>query len=155
MNQMWRSPVSIIEAHLPDWRSQVSRFWILAAPRRRLLVVDDDPALLTMLRILLEYSGYDVTTATDGREALDVAQTANFDLILLDLEMPVMNGREFYGAYRTRDQRTPIVIISAYEAEAARVALGAQGSVAKPFDPAQLVSQIESMFEGGATRATC
>jgi two-component system alkaline phosphatase synthesis response regulator PhoP len=123
----------------------------MAMPRRRILVVDDDPSLVSMLRILLEYSGYDVQTAVNGREALRLTETTSFDLILLDLEMPVMNGREFFGAYRTRNQDTPIVIFSAYEPEAARVALGAQGSMAKPFDPSDLVRQLETLLQGGAS----
>jgi DNA-binding response OmpR family regulator len=101
-----------------------------------------------MLRILLEYSGYDVQTATDAQQGLALAAATSFDLILLDLEMPGRNGRDFFEDYRRRDARTPIVIVSAHDAEAASVALGAQGSIAKPFDPADLIRQVQSILEG-------
>ena len=129
-----------------EWRSSISSIWISERTTRRLLIVDDDSSLQTLLRILLTSSGFDVTTAGDGRQALALAQAGNYDLILLDLEMPVMNGREFYREFRQRNTETPVVIISAYGADVGQRELGAQGSINKPFDPVNVQRIVESIL---------
>jgi CheY-like chemotaxis protein len=75
---------------------------------------------------------------------------SEFDVILLDLEMPVMNGREFFGEYRNRGNQTPVVVVSAYGAEAARAELGAEGAVAKPFDPDNVTHLIDRLLGRGS-----
>ena len=129
-----------------EWRSSVSSIWTSERLRRRLLIVDDDSSLQTLLRILLTSSGFEVTTAGDGQQALALAKDGDFDLILLDLEMPVMNGREFYRAFRKHNTATPVVIISAYGAEVGQQELGAQGSINKPFDPVNVQRIVESIL---------
>ncbi|HXH22246.1 MAG TPA: response regulator [Dehalococcoidia bacterium] len=116
-------------------------------PPYSVLVIDDDTSLLTLLRILLTASGYAVTTATGAAHALDLAERAKFDLVLLDLEMPGMDGRDFYAELRQRGIDTPVVIVSAYGAEAARAQLGANGAIAKPFDPADLSRTVRQVIE--------
>jgi DNA-binding response OmpR family regulator len=95
------------------------------------------------MRILLASSGYDVSTAEDGAEALSLAEEGSFDVILLDLEMPAMSGRDFFRTLRERGDKTPIVIISAFGAEAGRLELGAEGAIGKPFDPSGLPQVLE------------
>lgn len=129
-----------------DWRSHPDTRWGSAEKRRSVLVVDDDMSLQTLLRILLTNEGFDVTTARDGRQALEVTGTAGFDVILLDLEMPVMNGREFYRAFRDRGGETPVIIVSAYGAETGQRELGAQASITKPFDPAEVPEVVKSLL---------
>src|SRR5438552_3853439 len=93
-----------IQSLLRQRRWMLSRtpiYWgTAAAPSARILVVDDDPSLLSLLRILLATSGYQVTAARDGAEALSLTATNQYDLILLDLEMPGMNGRTFFRQFR-------------------------------------------------------
>ena len=130
-----------------EWRSTLSNIWTSTRAPRRLLIVDDDASLQTLLRILLTSSGFDVMTAGDGRQALALAQSNEYDLILLDLEMPVMNGREFYREFRQLNSQTPVVIISAFGADLGQQELGAQGSISKPFDPSYVQRIVESLVQ--------
>ena len=98
----------------------------------RVLVVDDDPSILRMLRIVFMGDGYDVTTATNGVEALDAVQKDAPGVIVLDLEMPLMDGREFFRELRSRGHEMPVLILSAYGAERARGELKAEAFVSKP-----------------------
>jgi CheY-like chemotaxis protein len=106
------------------------------------LVVDDDRPVARMVAATLGLEGYGVLVAHDGKEALDRVDAESPDVICLDLQMPVMDGREFYHELRRRGVLTPVVVLSAYGAEAAQLELGADGYVDKPFDPDQLVSAI-------------
>src|SRR5215203_5617405 len=80
----------------------------------RILVVDDDVNLTRLLRAILRTSGFDVVTCGDSTEGLGVAESQEFNLIILDLRMPVMDGRTFYRELRQRGVKTPVVIASAY-----------------------------------------
>lgn len=128
--------------HSFNWSSGVLRIWGDEVPRPRILVVDDDPSLLALLRILLDSSGYDAVVAADALEGLRLAESNPMDLVLLDLEMPRMDGREFYKEFRARGHRTPVIIVSAYGADSARAELGAQAAVSKPFDPTKLTTMV-------------
>ncbi len=121
--------------------------WTSEVAPRRILIVDDDPALLALMRILLISSDYEVDTAANGQQGLQLARSGDYALILLDLEMPVMNGREFYRQYRAEGRQTPIVLVSAYGAELARAELAAEGAVAKPFDPDHLAFVVDSLVK--------
>ncbi|MFH0812446.1 MAG: response regulator, partial [Pseudomonadota bacterium] len=82
---------------------------------KKILVVDDDDLVLTALEILLAPSGYDVTTAFDGRDALEKINKGTFDLLILDIIMPGMNGFELCKKIRGNEQfRTvPIIMLTA------------------------------------------
>ena len=99
------------------------------------LIVDDDPSLARMLRVLLTSDGFDVMVAHNGREALDSLRDARPSLVILDLQMPVMDGRTFFKELKRTEYHCPVIILSAYNAEAARKELGAEAALAKPFDP--------------------
>ncbi len=113
----------------------------------RVLVVDDDPSILRMLRIVFMGDGYDVTTATNGVEALDAVQKDAPGVIVLDLEMPLMDGREFFRELRSRGHEMPVLILSAYGAERARGELKAEAFVSKPFEPDFLVQEVQKLLE--------
>lgn len=112
----------------------------------RLLVVDDDAGLRSLLRISLSTAGYLVQTAKNGLEALELCRATTFDAILLDLEMPVMNGREFFRNFRAADRQTPVLIVSAFGAEAAQAELGAEAALKKPFDPLALPALLSALI---------
>ena len=115
---------------------------------KTILVVDDDQDLLGLLAFVLSAEGYGVATASDGREALDVVESAMPDLILLDMKMPVMDGWEFAAEFHTRfDGGTPIVVVTAAEnAEKRAEEIGASGWISKPFDVASLVGVVRQQL---------
>jgi two-component system response regulator MprA len=113
----------------------------------RVLIVDDDPSILRMLRIVFMGDGYEVSTATNGLEALDAVQKNDPGVIVLDLEMPLMDGREFFRELRTRGHRMPVLILSAYGAERARGELKAEAFVSKPFEPDYHVQEVQKLLE--------
>ena len=126
-----------------------------SALARRVLLVDDDDRLVRMMRLTLVTEDFDVETANDGLAALDKLEGPAFDVIVLDLQMPKMDGRACYRALRQRGTQTPVIIVSAYDAEAGRAELGANRSISKPFDPRVLVRAIQNLTApsgaGGAT----
>ena len=112
--------------------------------RRPILIVDDDPEILAMLRDFLEGEGLSVRTASNGEEALAVVSELSPSLILLDMRMPVLDGWGFAERYRARALTCPIVVMTA--AESARrwaEEIGATGYIAKPFDVNELLQMIE------------
>jgi CheY-like chemotaxis protein len=114
----------------------------------RVLVVEDDAAVRALLRDVLELLGCAVQLAANGWEGLEHLQHGQPDLVLLDLMMPVMDGRAFGMALR-RDERTvdlPIVLISCAP-EAAQVGgeIGAQALLRKPFDLDALARVVEQL----------
>jgi two-component system response regulator MprA len=99
-----------------------------------------------MLRLVFVADGYQVTTATNGREALDAVEASSPRAIVLDLEMPVMDGREFFRELRAKGNSTPVLILSAYGADLARRELKAEAFVSKPFEPDYLVQEVEKLL---------
>ena len=110
------------------------------------MVIDDDQALVRMVRISLATAGMTVTTAANGALALDAIAEARPDVIVLDLQMPVMDGREFFRELRRRGNNAPVLILSAYGARPAQAELGAEASITKPFDPADLVAAVNKLL---------
>ena len=100
---------------------------------QRVLVVEDDPDLAELEAALFEEHGHRVEVASNGREALAAVERAAPDIILLDMKMPVMNGREFADAYR-RAQPSPapiVVVTAADDAERRAAEVGASEWIAK------------------------
>ncbi len=110
---------------------------------RKLLIVDDEQALLRLLTIRLRLCGYKVVTAASGREALELIGTQKPDLILLDIIMPGMDG--FQVLLRMRKScRAPVLVMSAKQENAGRaLAMGAAEFISKPFDVEMLVKAIQ------------
>ena len=112
----------------------------------RILVVDDDDSIREFVAMALEDEGYQVVTASQGAQALQVAAATPPDLILLDMRMPVMDGWEFARIYRQQScPHAPIIILSAARNGAAITAeIGAVDYLAKPFELAQLLALVKS-----------
>ncbi|TMA92165.1 MAG: response regulator [Deltaproteobacteria bacterium] len=111
-------------------------------------MVEDDPDLAALEADLLEERGHRVEVAFNGREALAAVERASPDLILLDMKMPVMSGREFADEYRRR-QRSPapiVVVTAADDAQRRAAEVGASGWIAKPFDPDALVDRVTRLL---------
>lgn len=115
---------------------------------RRVLVVDDDPQVLRALRAGLAVEGYEVVTAGNGETALDVAAGTRVDLILLDLELPGMDGVDVVG--RLRGWTTiPVLVLSAHEALEDRVRAldaGADDYLSKPFAMEELGARMRALM---------
>ncbi|SNT38500.1 two component transcriptional regulator, winged helix family [Granulicella rosea] len=112
--------------------------------QRRILIVDDEPQISRVLRTSLESSGYLVTVARDGVQALEFFERAPFDLIITDLAMPNMDGIELTRAVRV-NHRTPIVVLSVRDAEAMKVTAldeGADDYITKPFSIQELLARV-------------
>lgn len=117
-------------------------------PLVRVLIVDDDPVIRRLVSLTLVDEGYQVDVAEDGEQGLallDRAPDALPDLIVLDLEMPVLDGRTFYRKIRDRGLAVPVMILSAFGAHAARRELGAEAALDKPFDPFDLVRRLDRL----------
>jgi two-component system, chemotaxis family, chemotaxis protein CheY len=118
---------------------------------KRVLVVDDDEVIREAVAEALEFDGYEVSTASNGAEALDHMRTSHADAVVLDLMMPVMNGWQFLEACNrdTLCQGVPIVVMSAYRNLAqATPGLGASACIAKPFDLDVLSGALERLMRG-------
>jgi len=126
------------------WTSDVT-LWDTSAARR-VLVVDDDEPMARMIRLTLLSEGYVVTTASDGIEGLEKLELGGFALVVLDLQMPNMDGRQMFTEMKRRGIEIPVVILSAYGAEAAREELNAAAAVRKPFDTAVLLEVIQGLL---------
>ncbi|HYR18614.1 MAG TPA: response regulator [Myxococcales bacterium] len=113
-----------------------------------ILVVDDDTDFREGLRAALEMKGYQVEEAGNGKDALERIEQKPPLLVLLDLQMPVMNGRELLQKLRaapdTKD--VPVVIISGFGFEWEAELMGAQGYVGKPFEPEELERTITALL---------
>lgn len=113
-----------------------------------ILVVDDDADFRAGLRLALEMKGYQVDEAENGDEALRKLAEKPPLLVLLDLQMPVMNGREMLQRMRANAELkdVPVVIISGFGFEWEAELMGAQGYVGKPFEPEELQKTIASLL---------
>jgi len=113
--------------------------------KARILVVDDDPAILDFVALALTDEGYEVKTAADGHTALEIIDRWPPDLILLDMRMPIMDGWEFAKAYAERPGRhAPIVVLTAAQDAAALAReIQAVGYVAKPFAIDDLLAVVD------------
>ena len=120
----------------------------MTATMTRILVVDDDPGLVRMVKMSLEVEGYEVVTASDGERGLEELGKHPSDIVLLDLQMPRMDGRTFYREMKSRGFDIPVLILSAYGADAARVELDADAAVNKPFDPEFLTETVKRIMDG-------
>jgi DNA-binding response OmpR family regulator len=115
-----------------------------ASAANPILVIDDDPEILAMLRDFLEGEGLSVRTASNGAEGLDALDELVPSVILLDMRMPVLDGWGF--AERLRERRLPYPIVVMTAAESARrwaEEIGADAYIAKPFDVNELLQIIE------------
>lgn len=114
----------------------------------RVLVVDDEPALVHSIRYALEREGFAVDTAGDGGEALRVALANDYDLIVLDLMLPKLSGIEVCRRVRAKSP-VPIIMLTAKDAEVDVVvglSVGADEYVTKPFSALELVARVQALL---------
>lgn len=120
-----------------------------SAQRKRILVVDDEPEISSVVQEILEDEGYDVLTASDGGAALALLDRESRppDLILLDMRMPGINGWEFAAAYRQRPgPHAPLVTMTAaHDAQRWAHDIDAAGVLGKPFELLDLLEVVERL----------
>jgi two-component system, OmpR family, KDP operon response regulator KdpE len=120
----------------------------VAMNKKHILVVDDDPSILRLLSTNLKARGYEVTTAVDGEESLEMVQKNFVDLIILDIMMPKLDGVEVCRRIREWSG-IPIIIVSARGDEKDKVKcleLGADDYLTKPFGIAELMARVNTAF---------
>jgi DNA-binding response OmpR family regulator len=116
---------------------------------RRILVVEDEPAVARGLSDAFGFRGFSVTVARDGEEALAAASSGGFDLILLDLMLPKVSGFTVLERLRAAGDKTPTIVLTARGEEEDRVrglATGADDYVVKPFSILELVARVEAQI---------
>ncbi len=115
----------------------------------RILVVEDETAIRNGLVDVFIFHGYEVESTADGREGLDLALTGTFDLVLLDIMLPGLNGYEICEGIRRADRDQPIIMLTAKTSDEDIIqglTLGADDYVAKPFSVAQLVLRAQAVL---------
>src|SRR5256885_4835132 len=115
---------------------------------RKILVVDDDRKTVDLLRLYLEKDGYQVLTAHDGRQALDLTRQRRPDLIVLDLMLPNVDGLDVCRILRA-ESKVPIIMLTARTTEDDKLLgldLGADDYVTKPFSPRELVARVRTVL---------
>lgn len=110
---------------------------------RKLLVIDDDTRLLASYRDLLSPYGFEVLTAPDGNEAIAIVEkNPDILLVILDLAMPKMDGREWLRWFRTMRKESPVIVISAYKLNEEDFDLKPSVILEKPFHVAELLDLV-------------
>ncbi|GAB4365636.1 MAG: response regulator transcription factor [Elainellaceae cyanobacterium] len=123
-----------------------------AGEHKRLLLIDDDPNLILLVKDYLEFRGYEVVTAENGQEALEVLDGDTPDMIICDVMMPQMDGYAFVEHVRKNPRTSwiPVLFLSAKGQSQDRVKglnTGADVYMVKPFEPEELVAQVESSLK--------
>ncbi|MCP3866590.1 MAG: response regulator transcription factor [Gammaproteobacteria bacterium] len=117
--------------------------------KTRLLIIEDEAAILNGLTDVFLYHGYEVDGVMDGKTGLHSALTGKYDLILLDVMLPGMNGFELCERVRSEDPDQPIIMLTAKSGDEDIIqglSLGADDYVAKPFSVAQLVLRVKAVL---------
>ena len=116
-------------------------------PHRRILLVEDSGVLVRTLSDLLRAEGYDIDVREDGKQGLEAASNRGYDLVLLDIMLPSMNGFEIAESMRRRGVETPILMLTALEELKDRVhglRSGADDYLTKPFEVDELLARVEA-----------
>ena len=119
------------------------------APEARLLVVEDEPGILELLSMSLRFAGFDVTTASNGVDALNRAREVRPDLVVLDVMLPGMDGFEVARTLRKDRDRVPVVFLTARDATEDKVqglTLGGDDYVTKPFSLEEVVARVRAVL---------
>ncbi len=115
----------------------------------RLLLVEDDPEILNLLRDMLRFKGHRVVAVSDGEKALELIDSTNFDLVLTDLGMPVVSGWEIAKRTKEKHPKTPVVMITGWGAQYEDAELSGRGvdlMLAKPLSWDKLLNSIEKLL---------
>jgi DNA-binding response OmpR family regulator len=119
--------------------------------RKRILIADDDPDLLELLKMDLTFQEYEITTATNGKEALDIATKEKFDLVLLDVMMPYIDGYHVASEISSKlGSNAPKIMImtsrDTHREKGIAMMSGAISVMQKPFGMAELHNKIKEIF---------
>jgi DNA-binding response OmpR family regulator len=124
---------------------------------KTVLIVDDEPDIVMLLRLALEAAGYATVEATDGQEALEVISAHHPDVVLLDVMMPRMDGWATLEHLGETGEHPRVIMVTAKTAsrEKDRAAqLGVDDFVTKPFEPADLIARMRRVLEGAESGST-
>ncbi|EOT43750.1 MULTISPECIES: response regulator transcription factor [Enterococcus] len=116
---------------------------------KKVLIVDDEPSIVTLLAFNLEKEGYVVTAATDGNTGLELALTKDFDFIILDIMLPGIDGIEITKRLRQEKKETPILLLTAKDDTIDRILgleIGADDYLTKPFSPREVLARMKAIF---------
>jgi two-component system alkaline phosphatase synthesis response regulator PhoP len=117
--------------------------------KNRVLVVDDEQSIVTLLQYNLEQAGFDVLTAMDGEAGIQIAETQSLDIIVLDLMLPKMDGMEVCKQLRQNRIMTPILMLTAKDDEFDKILgleLGADDYMVKPFSPREVIARVKAIL---------
>jgi two-component system OmpR family response regulator len=120
-----------------------------AGPKGRVLVVDDEANITDLLALALRYEGFEVATASDGRSALKEAKSSPFDLIILDVMLPDVEGFEVARRLGSTGHRVPVLFLTARDATADKIrglSVGGDDYVTKPFSLEEVVARVHAIL---------
>lgn len=116
---------------------------------KKVLIVDDEPSIVTLLTFNLEKEGYQVTSASDGLEGYELALTQPFDFLILDVMLPNLDGIEITRKLRQEKIETPILVLTAKDDPIDRILgleIGADDYLTKPFSPREVLARMKAIF---------
>lgn len=116
---------------------------------KKVLIVEDEQSILKLLQYNLEKEGYEVSGAMDGKEGYEMALSTSFDIILLDLMLPGMDGMDVCRELRREKVDTPIIMLTAKDSEIDKIVgleLGADDYMTKPFSPREVTARMKAIF---------
>ncbi|EKN65069.1 alkaline phosphatase synthesis transcriptional regulatory protein PhoP [Neobacillus bataviensis LMG 21833] len=117
--------------------------------KSKILVVDDEQSIVTLLQYNLEQAGFEVLTAMDGMEGKQLAETDAPDIIVLDLMLPSLDGMEVCKQLRQKNIMTPILMLTAKDDELDKILgleLGADDYMVKPFSPREVIARVKAIL---------
>lgn len=124
------------------------------APRAKILVVDDEQDICTFLSKLLNDEGYEITTVKNGYQVIEEVRKGSFDLILLDVIMPSMNGLDTYREIKKIDPQIPVIMMSGYPVKGLvdqALSEGAKTCLNKPFTIDKVITTVKEILEAKRT----
>ncbi len=116
---------------------------------KKVLVVDDEPAIVTLLEYNLKQANFEVDSATNGAEALSKIENGQYSIVLLDLMLPEMSGEDVLKRIRMDRNQTPVIVLTAKDTEFDKVfglEIGADDYIAKPFSPREVIARINAVL---------
>lgn len=116
---------------------------------KKVLIIEDEQSILKLLSYNLEQEGYDVEGTMDGRDGLDLALENTYDMVLLDLMLPNMDGMEICRTLRQEKIEVPIIMLTAKDTEIDKILgleIGADDYITKPFSPREVIARMKAIF---------
>jgi DNA-binding response OmpR family regulator len=152
-----RPPQAGSLAGQPRWGAERSEAPVSTGKRTRILIVEDEPAMVAGLRDNFEFEGYDVISADDGVSGLERALADDPDLVVLDVMMPRMSGLDVCKQLKAKRPSVPIIMLTARGQEIDKVVgleLGADDYVTKPFSIRELMARVKAVLRRASPQAS-